>query len=148
MAILVAVSESEAMDRVVSIGYELAERYDETAVLLHVVPQTDYEAHKEAIESADRYSNVSISQEQDSAARFAYRVAQESLGEFDDDRLTTRGRVGDPAEEIVAEVTHTDPRYLVLGGRRRSAVGKALFGSITQEVLLEAECPVVTVMTE
>lgn len=148
MTILIAVSESEAMDQVVPLGYELAERYDDRVVALHVVPLTAYEEHKNAIESADRYQNVSISQEKDSAARFAFRVIRTSLTEFDDERIDARGRVGDPPDEIVAEAEALEPRFLVLGGRRRSPVGKAIFGSATQEILLEAECPVVTVMTD
>ena len=58
------------------------------------------------------------------------------------------GRVGDPTEEVLAVAAELDARYVVVGGRRRSPVGKALFGSTTQEVLLESDRPVVTVMRD
>lgn len=148
VTVLIAVGETVANGSIISTGHDLAERYDDTAVALHVVPRKDFEAHKESIESTDEFQDISLSQEQDSAARFARRAVQDSLSEFDADRIEPRGRVGDPAEEIVAAAEEYDPRYLVLGGRRRSPVGKALFGSVTQDVLLEASCPVVTLMTD
>lgn len=148
MTVLIAVGETVATGPVISTGYELAERYDDTAVALHVVPREDFEAHRKSVENADEFQDISLTQEQDSAARFARRAVRESLGKFDDARLEPRGRVGDPAEEIVAAADELDPRYLVIGGRRRSPVGKALFGNITQDVLLQATCPVVTLMTE
>jgi len=87
--------------------------------------------------------------EEDSAARFAYRVVTDTLEEFDESRVETQGRVGDPAEEILMEADRLDPEFLAVGGgRRRSPVGKALFGSVTQEVLLNASCPVVTTMRD
>ncbi|GAD53521.1 universal stress protein [Halarchaeum acidiphilum MH1-52-1] len=61
---------------------------------------------------------------------------------------TPVGLVGDPADEIVSYASEHNASYTVVGGRRRSAVGKALFGSVTQSVLLDAEIPVVTVMHE
>lgn len=148
MTILIAVGETTATGPVIATGYELAERYDDTAIALHVVPREDFAAHKKSIENSGRFQDLSLSQERDSAARFARRSVNESLSTFDSDRIEPRGRVGDPAAEIVAEAAESEPRYLVLGGRRRSPVGKALFGSITQDVLLEATCPVVTLMTK
>lgn len=148
MTVLIAVGETEAMNRVVPLGYELAERYDDTVTALHVVPRSEFEDHKETIESSKRFHDLSITQEQDSAARFARRAVREAVAEFDDTRVDARGVVGEPADEIVSVTNELDPRFLVLGGRRRSPVGKALFGSITQDVLLGVACPVVTVMTD
>jgi len=56
-----------------------------------------------------------------------------------------RLRVVNPAEEIIAAAADNDASMIVIGLRRRSKVGKALFGSIAQTVLLEADCPVVAV---
>lgn len=50
---------------------------------------------------------------------------------------------GDPAERILAAAAERDIDSIVVGGRKRSAVGKALFGSAAQEVLRGTTVPVV-----
>ena len=70
-------------------------------------------------------------------------------GTLDDPEDTIlKGRVGEPVEEILAEADRRGAQYLVIGGRKRSPTGKALFGSKTQSILLTADLPVVTVMSE
>lgn len=61
---------------------------------------------------------------------------------------TAVGLVGEPSNEVVKYVKNHETSYLVIGGKKRSAVGKALFGSATQSILLNADIPVVTMMDE
>lgn len=49
---------------------------------------------------------------------------------------------GDPAERILAVAEDREIDSIVVGGRKRSAVGKALFGSVAQEVLRGTTIPV------
>jgi len=49
------------------------------------------------------------------------------------------------AEEILGVATETAADLIVIGLRRRSPVGKLITGSTAQQVLLDAECPVVAV---
>jgi nucleotide-binding universal stress UspA family protein len=49
---------------------------------------------------------------------------------------------GDPAPEIVEAAEEHEVDLVVLAGRKRSATGKLLFGSVTQEVLLDLARPV------
>jgi nucleotide-binding universal stress UspA family protein len=50
-----------------------------------------------------------------------------------------------PADEILAAARETHAEMIVIGLRRRSPVGKLFLGSSSQQILLDAECPVVAV---
>ncbi len=54
----------------------------------------------------------------------------------------------DPAEQLIATAEETGADFIVIGLRRRSAVGKLLLGSSAQRVLLDAACPVLAVKAE
>lgn len=49
---------------------------------------------------------------------------------------------GDPAEEIRKYAEEYDIDQICVGGRKRSPTGKALFGSVTQDVILGTAKPV------
>lgn len=51
----------------------------------------------------------------------------------------------DPAEAVLDEIRDHDVSRLVIGLKRRSPVGKALLGSVSQRLLLESPVPVVAV---
>jgi nucleotide-binding universal stress UspA family protein len=58
-------------------------------------------------------------------------------------RQPVHGR--DVAEELADAVVETGADLLVIGLRRRSAVGKLLMGSAAQRILLEVDCPILSV---
>jgi nucleotide-binding universal stress UspA family protein len=58
------------------------------------------------------------------------------------------GRVGKHGEAIVSLASDADTDLAVVGGRRRSPTGKAVFGSTAQTVLLSAPCPVTFVRSD
>jgi nucleotide-binding universal stress UspA family protein len=49
------------------------------------------------------------------------------------------------ADEILKVATAVPADIIIIGIRKRSPVGKLFLGSISQQVILEAECPVVAV---
>ena len=51
----------------------------------------------------------------------------------------------DPATEVMDAAAEASAQLIVIGLRRRSAVGKLIMGSTSQRILLEAGCPVLAV---
>ena len=49
---------------------------------------------------------------------------------------------GDPADTIIDVADRIDADLIALAGRKRSPAGKALFGSVTQSVILNTDRPV------
>ena len=144
MAILAAVDERERSKQVVEIAYDLATAYDEPLVVLHVIPVETFESHKDTLSKIDGFQDFSISQQATGAKEVARRFVRESLDEVDWDRVEPMGRVGTVTDEILSVSRDVEPRFLVISGRRRSPTGKAIFGNTAQDILLKAECPVVS----
>ncbi|MGV9714218.1 universal stress protein [Gordonia sp. NPDC003424] len=54
----------------------------------------------------------------------------------------------DPADAVLHEISHHNPTRLVVGVKRRSAVGKAVLGSVSQKLILQSPIPVLAVKIE
>lgn len=163
MSIIAAVDGDQSEDRVVEVGKDLADAYGDDLVVLHVMPQSDFDTIREnagesrrivqgpggfnyrsaASGSAEHYE---MDDGMADAADVAKEVARATLGDLSG--VEVKGLVGQPVEQILGEADREDARHIVMGGRKRTAVGKAIFGSVTQSILLEADRPVVTVMED
>lgn len=54
-------------------------------------------------------------------------------------------RGNDPTEDLVKVAKEVGAEMIVIGLRRRSPVGKLILGSTAQDVLLNADCPILAV---
>lgn len=77
----------------------------------------------------------------------AVRRAREVLEDADID-VTLEESSGDPGHAIVELADERDADLICLGGRKRSPAGKALFGSVVQDVFLETDRPVLLCSAE
>jgi len=59
--------------------------------------------------------------------------------------LIEYARGNSPSEDLLEIARERDAGLIVIGIRRRSPVGKLVLGSNAQDVLLEADCPVLAV---
>ena len=73
-----------------------------------------------------------------------HATVRELTDAFDeaDVEYSVRGRVGAHGETIVDLANEVNADRVIVGGRKRSPTGKAVFGSTAQEVMLSAPCPV------
>lgn len=141
MAIVAAVDRSEQGRRVVEEARTLADAFGDELHVVHVLGQSEFvDLERTNVEQTGQ------AVEMDRVKEVAADIAAESADGTDDAVMV--GLVGDAADEIVRYSSEHDARYVVIGGRKRSPVGKAIFGSVTQSVLLNADRPVVTVITE
>lgn len=124
MSILAAVDDEHGSS-VVQRGYEFAQAFGEELVVFNVQPETETVADAEEV------------------ARDAVRLAIE-----DPENVVVAGALGDPAPRILAESEERNSRLIVLGPQKQTPIGKALMGSVSQLVLLNAECTVAFVPEE
>lgn len=134
MPVVAAVDQSERAESVLRQANRLA---DDAGVALHVVyvgepeiplPKGGYDPEQTETISEQR------------AAGIAREIGQDVLG---DDEFLPVGLQGDPAEELLEYALEQDAEYLVVSARKRTPLGQAVFGSVTQSLLLNAHCPVV-----
>ena len=102
-------------------------------VLLNVFEEFEATDESGVVRSADLYDETDLPDPVVAAAR--------ELEERGID-VTVRREHGDPADEIVRVAREIDADTIAIAGRKRSAAGKLLFGSVIQQVLLEADRPV------
>jgi nucleotide-binding universal stress UspA family protein len=140
MTILAAVDGEHDEDPVVQTAYDLATAYGDRLVVLHVM---DNEEFADRQESTPEYY---LENAEETARNVGRRVTRGSLGGIGSTEF--HGEVGPVAETVIDVAWDLDARYLVIGGRQRSPVGKALFGSIAQTILTDAGRPVVSVVTQ
>jgi nucleotide-binding universal stress UspA family protein len=62
--------------------------------------------------------------------------------------VAIRERSGDPAETILRFAEELDADLISVAGRKRTPAGKALLGSVSQKVLLDADRPVLHTAAE
>lgn len=61
-------------------------------------------------------------------------------------RVEKRHEHGDPVDQILAVADDIEADSIAMSGRKRSPAGKAMFGSVTQSVLLSANRPVIAIL--
>lgn len=146
--VLLAVGPGDTgrVDELAETVVAVAEPANATVVLAHVFTADEYDEVVDRLEFAgDEVGDV----EPDTvAARHAtIGELQSTLEEYGID-YEVRGAVGDHGSTITDLADEVDADRVVVGGRRRSPTGKAVFGSTAQKVLLSAPCPVTFVRTD
>lgn len=140
MVIVAAVDRSERAPSVVSTADELARAFDDDLHVVHVMSRSEFIDLEES--AVDRTGTV-IPMEDVKALAVEF---VDDVIDSPDVEYTPVGLVGDAPRQIVEYAQREDARYVVVGPRRRSPTGKVIFGSAAQAVLLDAPCPVVTVI--
>jgi nucleotide-binding universal stress UspA family protein len=114
---------------------ELAQARAQTNAIADIVAATDSaEVHVLHV-FGDNPEGASVHQIE------AVREASDRLDELGVD-VNLLEASGDPGDEVLRYAEEYDVDQICVGGRKRSPTGKALFGSVTQDVILGTHRPV------
>lgn len=139
MVIVAAVDRSEHAKKVAREAGYLATAFGDSLVLIHVMSRSEFiEIESTNVEQSGEA--VDIEEIREKASKHADDAAADLSMDYE-----TVGGFGEIATVVNEYASEHDARYIVVGGRKRSPTGKAIFGSTTQDVLLNAEFPVLTV---
>ncbi|ELY44782.1 MULTISPECIES: universal stress protein [Natronorubrum] len=83
----------------------------------------------------------------ESAVPESVAVAHDVLEEYGA-TIEKRFEHGNPPDRVIAVAAEIMADGIVMCGRKRSAAGKALFGSVTQKVMLESQRPILLIRDE
>lgn len=105
--------------------------------ILNVEPEVDVKgAEAGNISSDDWYDAEEFPESVDKAAELLERAGI---------AVEKRREHADPSEAIIEVADEIEADRIIITARKRTPVGKVLFGSVTQSVILNAECPVTVV---
>lgn len=137
--IVAAIDRTDRADAVIEEATNLGTAFDEVVHLVHVMSRSEFVKRQR-----DEYEKGGHGVDPDEIRAIAAEIAQERAG--DDSSYQAVGLVGKAEEEIVKYADRENASYIVVSSKKRSPTGKALFGSVSQSVLLNADCPVVSLV--
>jgi nucleotide-binding universal stress UspA family protein len=144
---LALVESDTATKALVHEAGELAAGVGAELLLLHVTTEDEFEEQSDALaglaEYADAYGSANA---RDGAQQFARDIGTEVLEGIDVDWRPI-GALGDTATEVVDVADEFEADHVFISGRERSPAGKAIFGDIAQDVILNFD-GTVTVTTD
>jgi len=138
LTLAVGPDEDTRIKEMASLVCDIAGATGATVLLLHVFSQSAYdegvaEAGYDPDDPPPAHTLASRLENIDGLS-FAFEEA--------DIEYRIRGEIGDVTDRIVSVAKETNTDMLFVGGRKRSPTGKAVFGSTSHRVLMNAPCPV------
>jgi universal stress protein A len=137
--ILVPVDLGNSSERALDYARTMAERFDASLVLLHVVPNPYVTAASDVYLPPPQEFLDEL--EQDARTQLNGLVAERDWGRL---KVESVVKVGNPQIEIVEYAVAAQVDLIVMGTHGRTGVAHLVLGSVAERVVRTAPCPVLT----
>lgn len=139
--VVAAGGNDDLADRLAATVAGIVDPADAEIILTHVFSESEYDEARDRLHLSNdaEVTPSTIAERKVGVRDLADRLTESGLD------VTTYGRLSDGTsrgERLAQIADEADADMVVVGGRNRSPTGKALFGSTSQDVLLESPCPV------
>jgi len=121
---------------------QFARQYDATVYLLHVIPTDELHLHREVYRPTEGGG---------ADVRWAEKVSKEKLQEIAQQYLSggirheILTRLGDAAKSILETAEEVGAELIVMATHGRTGIAHFFLGSVAEQVVREAPCPVLTI---
>lgn len=139
--ILVPTDFSDCASPAVRYGAELAEKFGAELVLLHVVPDAVLALPDAVMPTPVPAANLDVLTDSGKQG-LANLITAEKL---EARKPRAEVRIGSPAAEVVAAAKDLHTDLICIGTHGRGGLSRVLLGSVAEEVVRHAPCPVLTV---
>lgn len=130
--------DDDRLDDLARAVLQVAKPTDATVVLTHVFTGEQFSEIAEELDYPKATEeDVDVILDRHESVQYFEDVFDEHGVGYD-----VRGLVGNVSEKIIRTAEEREADRVVVSSRGRSPVGKAVFGSVSQSVLLDAPCPV------
>ncbi|MFH5800571.1 universal stress protein [Haladaptatus sp. CMAA 1911] len=145
---LVVVEPTDGSKTLVEEAGKLASGVGAELVLLHVTTVEEWESNREQLSNITDFENqYGIEQTRQGARQFAENVGHDVLDGMNVD-VSTVGAIGDRKDQILKTAEQEACDHVFMSGKKRSPTGKAVFGDVTQSVILNFSGIVSVITTE
>ncbi|MFD1570753.1 universal stress protein [Halorubrum laminariae] len=139
VVLAVGTEDEERTERLAREAVSVAEPADAEVVLTHVFDDAEFKRVRAKLgvnEDSEGSTPDAVAERHTTTRALAKALSEAGV------RYSVRGAVGDLAAEVTETAGRVGADRVVVGGRQRSPTGKAVFGSVAQDILLSAPCPV------
>ncbi|MCY4730739.1 universal stress protein [Natronomonas gomsonensis] len=138
LTLAVGPDEDTRIKEMASLVCDIAGATGATVLLLHVFSQSAYDegVAEAGYDPDDPPPAHTLASRLENIDRLSFAFEEADI------EYRIRGEIGDVTDRIVSVAKETNTDMLFVGGRKRSPTGKAVFGSTSHRVLMNAPCPV------